>query len=79
MKIVTCFGGVYRLSDAQYRKMLNDTIADGGFELPGSRYLGDIVENVTDLTPGRAREMLDELVAERRARRKDAAANLLTS
>lgn len=69
MKIVTCFGGVFRLTDAEYEKMLRDTIKGDGFSLPASRCIGDLVENVTDLSEDRAEELLEELKAERKEKR----------
>jgi hypothetical protein len=71
MKLVTCYGGVFRLTEAEYEKALRDIINGGECELPSNRYIGDIKGNFTDITGEEAKGMMEDLQEERRNARKE--------
>lgn len=61
MKIVTCMGMAYRVSDRNYKKVLADIRDTGGVDIEayGTR-LGSVV-NITDMTKEEAADKLDSL------------------
>lgn len=61
MRYVTCMGGLWRLSERSYRRMLKDVVKGCVEELDtyGKR-LGD-AENVTDLHADEAEDILRDL------------------
>jgi len=66
MKLVTLLGGVFKLTDREYRKLLEDAIAnDGCFEMPERRCIGEYIP-VTDLTADEAEELLERMNAKKR-------------
>lgn len=62
MKLVMTFGAVYKLTNAEYREMLEFVKAQGCLpELPRKRLVGVDCIQVTDMTAEEADELLDEL------------------
>ena len=55
MKYVTCFGGLWRLSNKNYRNLLLDIKAEKEFNLDNyGKNIGIIEVNVSDITPEEA-------------------------
>ena len=61
MKYVTCYGGLWRLTNKQYKAMLTDIMAGPGIDLDHyGKNIGIIEVDVTDLTSEEARGYLQE-------------------
>ena len=59
MKIVSCYGGLWKLSDKQYAKLLADVAAGETFNLDAyGRQFGQINLNAMDLDQALAKELL---------------------
>jgi hypothetical protein len=59
MKIVSCYGGLWRLSDKRYVKLLTDAAAGKAFYLDTyGKQFGQIDLNVMDLDERLAKELL---------------------
>lgn len=62
MKIVTCFGGIYKLSEKAYRTMLENIKNEKEFNLDKkSRFIGIVDCDVTDMEPSDAEDKLEYL------------------
>lgn len=62
MKLVMTFGAVYKLTNAEYRAMLEAVKEQGCVpELPHKRLVGVDCVHITDMTADEADELLDEL------------------
>lgn len=69
MKLVSCMGGVWRLSDRAHRQLLERISSDQEFDLDKlGTFLGHDVENVTDMKAPEAREKLAEIRSQRAAK-----------
>ena len=59
MKIVSCYGGLWKLSNKQYAKLLADVAAGKTFDLDAyGKQFGQIDLNATDLDAVYARELI---------------------
>lgn len=63
MKYVTCFGGVYRLSDANYKRALRQISQCGSCDLDqlGAKTVCVTAVDITDMTEEEAAELSDEI------------------
>lgn len=67
MKYVTCFGEIWKLSDAKYRRFLILHMNGLNPELRAyGKLLGVVEMNVSDLSPEGAEDALDRFNAERK-------------
>jgi len=61
MKLVTCFGGLYRLTNKQYREQLISVTEGNGFNAGVGTFVADCgaALNVTDITADDAQHEID--------------------
>jgi len=66
-KLVTCMGFVYKLTEANYRKMLTAVKKDGSVDLDTlGKCIGIVTTDVTDLTSEEAVDLLNDLKEEKK-------------
>lgn len=68
MRFVSCYGGLWRITEIEYLTMLG-TIAEGReYQLPGSHQVSSLPPvDITDMTSEQAADLLEEYRSRRRA------------
>lgn len=61
-QLVKCMGGVWRLSDRAYKKVLKQIVNNEDFDLDKEgKFIGDFAKDVTDMDAEEAQMILDDL------------------
>lgn len=60
MRVVTSYGGVYRITNSEYKAALRGIISGEGYQLDIKRYIGEMAVELANVDPDKATTLLRE-------------------